>query len=361
MQPSPALRLEALDLLRGYFIIVVIVDHMYRWPSIMGLLGGQGGLWVSAAEGFFIVSGFLIGYIRGHRQREVSMAHIAKRLASRALLLYVWSVLLTVFMVGVAWYAPYVSGTMPYVNIPFRDWPTLLWQAVSQQYVFTWVYFLRLYWIMLLLAIPAVYALRHHKTWVVVAISSAAWILGFIANVDWLQWQWLFFVAAAVGANYPTIESFFMRRSQSARTRMTRAVYFAAIASVIASVITTFYLPFQGTAGHIATWLLTREPLAIGRMAIAALWFAALYIAASQHMDSLQRIAPIRWIKDVFGRYSLTAYILHGFVLLATQLFAPTTSYLTNSLLGLVAIVVVWCMVWAIQRPPRSRLARYLS
>jgi len=76
-------RIQELDLLRGYFIAVILIDHIQRWPSFYTYLTGQGRLWVSAAEGFFIISGLLIGYLRGYKARHHPLAVVTKKLTCR--------------------------------------------------------------------------------------------------------------------------------------------------------------------------------------------------------------------------------------------------------------------------------------
>jgi hypothetical protein len=56
-------RILSLDLLRGFFLIVIMIDHVELYPNGWDFLTGKGRLWVSAAEGFFFMSGLLIGMI----------------------------------------------------------------------------------------------------------------------------------------------------------------------------------------------------------------------------------------------------------------------------------------------------------
>lgn len=46
-----------LDLLRGYFIFVMIVDHLQTFPAWTMSLTGGNALWVSAAQGFVLAKG----------------------------------------------------------------------------------------------------------------------------------------------------------------------------------------------------------------------------------------------------------------------------------------------------------------
>lgn len=44
-------------------MIAIIVDHIGWGPSLFHLLSGGGKLFASPAEGFFVISGILVGYI----------------------------------------------------------------------------------------------------------------------------------------------------------------------------------------------------------------------------------------------------------------------------------------------------------
>ncbi|HET6622635.1 MAG TPA: OpgC domain-containing protein, partial [Candidatus Saccharimonadales bacterium] len=88
-------RIAELDLLRGFFIFAIILDHAQHIPDIHMYLTGQGKLWVSAAEGFFLISGLLTGYIRGFRQQDRPLWEQSKKLIKRGLLLYVWAIIIT--------------------------------------------------------------------------------------------------------------------------------------------------------------------------------------------------------------------------------------------------------------------------
>ena len=51
-----------IDLLRGFFVLAMIVDHV-RGASPLYLLTGSNRFFVSAAEGFILLSGLMAGFI----------------------------------------------------------------------------------------------------------------------------------------------------------------------------------------------------------------------------------------------------------------------------------------------------------
>jgi hypothetical protein len=60
-------RILALDLLRGYFLVSIILNHLQWYPNGLDWVAMRGSLLVSAAEGFFIISGILLGIVRGRK------------------------------------------------------------------------------------------------------------------------------------------------------------------------------------------------------------------------------------------------------------------------------------------------------
>lgn len=62
-------------------MVAIIVDHLNWGPSLWYLLSGGGAMWVSPAEGFFAISGILVGYIYGPRLAR-SFKNAAKKRSS---------------------------------------------------------------------------------------------------------------------------------------------------------------------------------------------------------------------------------------------------------------------------------------
>src|SRR3982750_3905966 len=87
-------RILAFDLLRGFFLVVIMIDHIELYYNGWDILTGKGRLWVSAAEGFFFISGLLIGMMY-KRRLPLGMKFIFKKMWTRAIQLYIVGVGLT--------------------------------------------------------------------------------------------------------------------------------------------------------------------------------------------------------------------------------------------------------------------------
>src|SRR5438034_15287 len=98
-QFQPGSRDLRLDLLRGFAIFAMVVDHFGGHSWLTYLTGGNEFL-VSAAEGFVFLSGFVTGMVYGRRIQRDGWLAAAEAIIRRAALLYVVTVGLTLLFVG---------------------------------------------------------------------------------------------------------------------------------------------------------------------------------------------------------------------------------------------------------------------
>ncbi len=82
-----------LDLLRGYCVVVMTIDHAGMFPTWIQGLTGAAQLWVTAAEGFFIVAGLAFGMVYQRYLTERGANWTIGHLARRAGRLYLLSVI----------------------------------------------------------------------------------------------------------------------------------------------------------------------------------------------------------------------------------------------------------------------------
>ncbi|MBC7746504.1 OpgC domain-containing protein [Pedobacter sp.] len=348
-------RIDELDLLRGFFILVIIIDHIQRWPSPLTYLTGEGRLWVSAAEGFFIISGLLIGYLRGHKGLKKSFSEISTLLVKRAATLYLWSVIIT--FIGV-WLVTVFHGNPELVpKLPEVTGLAYIWQVISQQYTFDWIYFLRLYWIMLLVAPLAILLFRLKKWWLVPIISISLYGVSFLfAEPEAaLQWQVLFFVPATIGFHLETIRDCF-RRHPGYKKIITLSLISTTLITMILSyfwVLGWNYVESENARlsfnSYVSTrgWLdplFTKAPLAVARVLLAFVWFGGLLALFHIAKPFITKWAG--WLLMPFGQYSLTVYCLQAQALLCIQFTVPTSeNWLANLFTTTVTVLLVWLLL----------------
>ena len=132
MKPKSALRIHAFDVLRGWCLVVISSDHLGRFPSVFDPFTGRGLLWVSAAEGFFFISGALVGIVRGRSMKRSGLQAAAGELWRRARKLYIASVILTLTFTGLGYWLGLegfdgLKGGLAQYGSPWE----LLWRACA--------------------------------------------------------------------------------------------------------------------------------------------------------------------------------------------------------------------------------------
>jgi hypothetical protein len=340
---SPVNRLLALDYLRGFFILVIIIDHLWRWPSVFGIFTGQGQLWISSAEGFVIISGLLVGYIRGYKERSVPFPVVARKLLKRALLLYAWLIGATLVYTAAIWYLPTISP-MPWIEIARGDWLDLIAKTLVFTNAYEWVYFLYLYVIFLLLSPLVIWLLRKNQTYTIVIITTALSIMGEILHIEWLEWLPVFFLPTVAGYHLPAIQHWWRSQSPVSR-RLQSWLLVGSIACVlITSAVCTFIIPDNKIAEAINDLFTKDEVLYTWRVALALVAFAAFAILFQRILPWLRRW--VGWLLLPFGTRSLTAYIIHGtLICLLALLFVNTDNIWQNTAYGIVAVMGTWALL----------------
>ncbi len=333
-------RFQALDLLRGFFIVTIICDHLSRWPSIFGLLSGKALLWVTAAEGFVIISGLLVGYIRGYKSKEVEFKTIAFKLWRRALTLYLWAVIASIAYTAYIWYVPLVGGA-PGMPIDKGDWFSLIFQSVTLSYTFLWVHFLKLYALFLAAAPLAIWLLRKGKAWAVVLISFAVLALGWQLNNEVLQWQFIFFMPVVAGYYMPNIQRWWQSHPINLRRASALAIIMLTISTIILSYVGVFNPSASQLLNDTTTTLFAKDSMSLFRALTAFLWFTGYLLVFIYLEKYIKRL--FGWLLLPIGTHSLTAYILHGVAIITiSSLFVSNDNFLGNTLLDVLAILIVW-------------------
>lgn len=328
-------RIEALDYLRGFFILIIIVDHLWRWPNLFQYVSGRGELWVSAAEGFVIISGLLVGYIHGRKGLKKPFGEVATKLILRGALLYLWTVITAFLFVAASWYLTYRSNIafIPYGN---GDWMTVILDTLTLHYAHQLTHFLYLYAIFLVISPVVIWLLRQGLWWVTASVSTAAWLIGTILGIEWLQWQILFFVPATTG--------YYLDQMIAYSRRIPYAVTTTAMLITLSSIVVSAIIILPHDPGSYARAVFSKEPMALARILLAFLWFVALAWLFNKLLPLLEKC--VGWLLLPFGTRSLTAYIVHGFILMAIALlFPPSTSWLLNSLYVCIAVLGTWALV----------------
>lgn len=337
MSPTTAAskRIEALDYLRGFFILVIVIDHLWRWPNIFEYVSGRGELWVSAAEGFVIISGLLVGYVRGRKGLKKSFGEISKKLVFRGVMLYIWTLITAVALVAASWYLTFRSSVawIPYEKY---DWLNVIRDTLTFNYAHTLTHFLYLYAIFLVLSPLLIWLLRKGHWWIGALISIGAWWYGYVFDNEWMQWQVIFFLPAIAGYYLDQIIAFFRR--------LPSVIIWLFVLAGLGSIVASAMIVLPNEPGLYKQDIFEREPLTLARILLSFVWFLSLAWLFNKALPLLEK--TVGWLLLPFGTKSLTAYIVHSFVLMGIALFVPVViGFWPNTFMACVALLITWAIV----------------
>ncbi len=360
-------RLISIDILRGYFLLVIIIDHFGRFPNFLEWVSGRGALWVTAAEGFFFVSGLMLGLTAVRKLNQRGFWPTAKKMWRRSALLYILSIATTLGFTYIAFqlgWAP--KGGL----IETQHWPTIISQTLSMSYAYGWADFLPRYALYMAVAPIAAYLLIRGYWWAVVWMSGLVWLAIGPTNFTY-AWQILFFLGMVFGYYLPQTKAWASSWSQPKQTMMYRSSIALSAVLLVASVvvclfpmmvydysrfttpiITSFstlaerdnlvnYLTSINT--DLSGWL-SHQFMGPGRIALFLLYFGTAFAVLQRHG---QKVAHgLGWLLFPLGKNSLLTYITHACVLFALDIYVlRQPGFKWNFLHTILAIGLVWSMV----------------
>ena len=215
---SPSPRDASIDILRGLALITITINHITGFTDRMHMLGMQFPtltLWgfSSAAEIFFLLSGYLVGAVSFRADRHASVRSFAGKAWRRAGKLYVYNLLLFVGLLPLclmskdlarlSFYSWFIQGGPGTVT----DFLILYIQPYCLEILVTYMVLLatapifalllRIQLIVALLASAALYWFAHENAWFNIIGGSP--IGDWRWNFNPASWQLVFFGAMAAG------------------------------------------------------------------------------------------------------------------------------------------------------------------
>lgn len=353
-------RIIALDILRGLFLVVLIVNHMPWTPSLYSFVTGRSELFASAAEGFFVVSGVLVGYIYGQKIIG-SPRETFKKIWKRGFILYLLSVGGTLFFTLIA-----LSFSTNFVGI--ETWPgtiqSYLLNTFTLRYSYGWTDFLNRYAVFMFAAPFALWLASRRKAWVSVTLSFLVWLV-LRDNpyfMPFAAWQLIFMTGLVVGYYLPELESRIINLSEKAKTIGFRVIVTAAVATYIISVWWSVVLPFvlnsyrsilsprayellaSIDAYRLSIWedWFSKSSLEPGRLLFGTLWFVGLYLLIRVY-ESKVAYWRLGKMVEYLGKHSLFVYVTHGIIIVAVNiLLAPPIGYVNVLVNTIIVTLVLW-------------------
>lgn len=353
-------RIIALDILRGLFLVTLIVNHMPWTPSLYSFVTGRSELFASAAEGFFVVSGILVGYIYGQKIIG-SPRETFKRIWKRGAILYLLSVGGTLFFTLIA-----LSFSTNFVGI--ETWSgsiqSYLFNTFTLRYSYGWTDFLNRYAIFMFAAPFALWLASRRKAWMAVTLSVLAWLVlrDNVYFMPFAAWQLIFMTGLVLGYYLPEIEGRAIKLSEKTKKVAFRLIVTVAVSTYVVSVWWSVVTPFvlDTMANILPKHLLetltaidlyrlsiwedwfSKSSLEPGRLLFGALWFVALYLLVRVY-ESKVAYWRLGRVIEYLGKHSLFVYVTHGIVIVAVNiLLAPPIGYVNVLVNTIIVTLILW-------------------
>lgn len=324
--------------MRGYFLVAIIIDHLNFFPNGLDWWSARGGLFVTAAEGFFLISGIVLGIVRGRKLINEPMRKVTKLLLKRGFQLYVTAVVMILLFTFIGWIF-YMNnpGLKPGIISPDTNIFTVLWQTFSFQYYYGWADYLRLYVIFLFISPLVFWLLRKGKWYIVLAMSFLVWLLFpndpavAFETQEYLQplsWQVLFFGGAMIGFYWPKIIKIWNDLKQPIKRFATISLLsIAGVTFVINVLIMLSTMGFNFDAIGVNPQLqhdlyvnfFDKERLPLTRIVLALIWFWAGFYIFKKFEKPI--VKTIGWLIIPFGMNSLYVYTLHAIAIFFVHLY----------------------------------------
>lgn len=348
-------RVVTFDLMRGYFMVAIIIDHLRFFPNGLDWWSARGGLFVTAAEGFFLISGIVLGIVRGSKLIEKPMRVVSAVLLKRGVQLYLTAVTLILIFTVVGWQFYGVDGLKSGILPPDTNVWTVLWSAFSMQYYYGWADYLRLYAIFLLVSPLVFWMLRRGWWYLVLALSLFVWTLypnipgmsfGMREYLQPVSWQLLFFLGAIIGFHWNHFLDGW--RALSRRTQRWLTVSLLTVAGVTFLINVGIMLSTMGyNMGPLTPQLqhdlyvnfFNKERMPITRVLLALVWFWSGFYLFKKFEKPIVKL--LGWLLLPFGTNSLYVYTLHAFAVFFVDLYLSPGPLWFNFLITTGVIIAI--------------------
>lgn len=355
-----------MDLLRGYFVFAMIVDHV-RGASPVWLLTGGNRFFTGAAEGFIFISGLVAGLVYARLIARDGMGKSFIKVLSRAVTLYLLTLALTLVFMPVS----------ELLNLPWAEGIntsnpiTILVSIITLHRTYHLVDVMLLYTLLFMLTPIALVMLDQGKRWWLLGISWALWGLFQIwpdyANMPWAiasnyvfnfsAWQVLFITGLVLG---------YGRKYMPVPKPRTARIWLLVTGAILALLIVLFFVvepPLMATPDQLASTSNAGRGLRVavedfflnkvyerpGRLFASGITFTFLFLLVTVAWKQVER--AVGWLFLPLGQSSLYAYTVHvGLVAVVAIALAPLNlenpgPQWLNALIQLGSVAVVWGMV----------------
>ena len=342
-----------LDIIRGFAIFTITLNHFSFFAYAIGDLGGpairtltQYGF-SSAAELFFMLSGYLIGQIYLPIEKKLDIVDFSKRIWRRSFQLYIYNAILFITAGIICIFAsPEIAKTSGYSHIhanglyAFLQFFTFsghpLFFGILQYYSFflllspLFVFALQRSFGVSLMLIIAPYVLV--QIFPVINLPGGTFLRNEVWNLNPFAWQALFYGAILAGR-------FRVLNKLDMLIKKHRSIFYILISLLIISVA---YKVLEKHSSFITFTLfgVDKSTVGITRVIHSLLVFTTLLTVLTK-WPSLQNVFPLK-ILSVVGKFSLQTFCASIVVnYLGVAIWVEYRSYSMYLLIGVISIVVV--------------------
>lgn len=379
-QPPGAGRDERIDLLRGFCVVAMVVDHI-GGASIFYLITGGNRFYTSAAEAFIFISGLVMGLVYHRLIERDGLGPSLRRAIERAVTLYLLAVTLSLVFIPLS-EALRLHWTQ---GIDLSDPAAFVASVLLLHRTYYLVDIPLLYTILIILAPLALILMSQRRSGVVLAASWLLWLayqfFPDLADAPWpiagnslfyfSAWQLFFFTGLFLGWHHALLTERLARFPRRPALAVT-AVGFAALIALyeISGQLIRIWHMDPGHAQDIQLWLLeavfAKADVRPGRIAASVIVFGFFYLLVTEAWLPISR--GLGWFLLPLGERALYAYSAHVIIALPVGLALDRLTVQDRYARPLHAAIQVGVLlfIWALLRwrvldvNPSSGPARYL-
>lgn len=375
--PGPDGRDLRIDLLRGFCVFAMVVDHI-GGPSFLHALTGGNRFYTSAAEAFIFISGLVMGLVYRRLVMRDGLGPSLLRAIERAVTLYLLTVTLTLIFLPLseALQLPWAQG------VDFGDPISFVVSVLTLHRTYYLVDIPLLYALLLITSPLALTMLSQGRTEVVLGTSWIVWAAYqfFPEDVDapWLisgnnlfyfsAWQVFFFTGLSLGWHHGTLTRLlanFPRRTGLGLSALGTAGFI--LLYRLSSQLPSLF-PNEPERGRelqlfLTEFVFAKGDVRLGRVLASIVVFAFFYLLVTEFWGPVRRV--VGWLLVPMGQSALYAYAAHVAVAVPAAFLLQALPALGNRFTsGLVQIAVVLLIWWLIRRQvlfvdPGQGWARY--
>jgi hypothetical protein len=354
-----------LDLLRGFCIFAMVVDHFGGDSWLYAITGGN-RFYVSAAEGFIFISGFVMGQAYRNKRDRAGLPAAMTEALRRARTLYIATVALTLIFSCLYLYTDIALWTGRDFGLGIDSPFEIFVAAVTLHYTYHGTDILAMYTLLLLVA-PLILLLLSVGEWYwVLGVSWLWWLIYQFypeeASIPWYirhgenfpvaAWQVLFVTGHVLG---------FYRDALGERLRQFRRLRVVAVALGVAVTLALISLAWGAESGvqfgffdidpNVLNESFFKVPLRPWRLVAFLSVAIVAYTTATYLWAPLRRI--IGWLMLPLGQAALYSYIVHFFLILLVYNLAPSIVLLPwgqseavfTPVLQIAVVMLLWVLV----------------